>query len=241
MTERSYNEQTAREIRDNLSRIQERMAAACSRAGRPLESVTLMGVTKTVDAPRIQAALDAGVRHMGENRVQEYLGKKDELCLEGVTTHLIGHLQTNKVARIVGQVDMIQSVDSERLARLIDKESEKKGLVTDVLVEVNIGREEAKSGVLPEELEPLLYTMAPLAHLRVRGLMTVPPVLQTESDKRKVFMNMQKLFIDMKGKKIDNIDMHILSMGMSGDYVEAILEGSTMVRIGSALFGRRVY
>lgn len=238
---RSYDERTFSLIRDNLLRIQERMAAACAAAGRPQDAVTLMGVTKTVEASRVQAALDAGIRQMGENRVQEYLEKKDRLELTGVTTHLIGHLQTNKVARIVGEVDMIQSVDSERLARAIEKESAKKGIVTDILVEVNIGHDAAKTGLPPEQLEELLWQIAEMPHVRVQGLMTVPPILETESDKRKVFLNMHKLFIDIKGKKIDNINMHILSMGMSGDYTEAILEGSTMVRIGSALFGERVY
>lgn len=241
MMERLYSDADARLVRDNLARIQDKIAAACEAAGRPMTEVTLMGVTKTVAPSRIQAALDAGVAHMGENRVQEFLGKKDDLRLDGVTTHLIGHLQTNKVARIVGEVDMIQSVDSERLARLIDRESAKKEITTDVLVEVNIGYDEAKTGLSPEELEPLLEIMAGLPHLRVRGLMTVPPLLTAEAEKRKVFSNMYKLFIDIRDKKIDNIDMHILSMGMSGDYVEGILEGSTMVRIGSALFGERVY
>lgn len=236
-----YSDDIYSRIRDNLSRIRETMAAACAQAGRPDDAVTLMGVTKTVDNARIQAALDAGVRHMGENRVQEYLGKKDGLNLAGVTTHLIGHLQTNKVSRIVGEVDMIQAVDSLRLAQAIEKASAARERVTDVLVEVNIGREDAKSGVMQEELEQLLEEISVLGHLKVQGLMTVPPHFETESDKRKVFMNMHKLFIDMKGKKIDNINMHILSMGMSGDYREAILEGSTMVRIGSALFGERIY
>lgn len=241
MTEKLYSDADFCLVQDNLRYIEEQMATACAAAGRQISEVTLMGVTKTVAPSRIQAALDAGVRHIGENRVQEYMGKKDDLPLQGVTTHLIGHLQSNKVGRIVGEVDMIQSVDSEKLARLIDKESGKKGIVTDVLVEVNIGYDEAKTGLAPEKLEPLLKVMANLPHLRVKGLMTVPPILATEAEKRKVFSNMYKLFIDIRDKKIDNIGMHILSMGMSGDYREAILEGSTMVRIGSALFGARVY
>lgn len=241
MTERSYSDAVRRQIGDNLARIREVMAAACAAAGRPEDAVILMGVTKTVENARIQAALDAGVRHMGENRVQEYLGKKDSLDLSGVTTHLIGHLQMNKVSRIVGAVDMIQSVDSLRLAQAIDKASAGQNRVTDILVEVNIGRDEAKSGVSAEELEDFLGEISSLKNLKVQGLMTVPPLLEAECDKRKVFMNMHKVFIDMQGKKIDNINMNILSMGMSGDYREAILEGSTMVRIGSALFGERIY
>lgn len=228
-------------IRDNLARVREQIAAACAACGRQPEEVTLLGVTKTVDAARVQALLDAGVRHMGENRVQEYLEKKPQLRLDGVTTHLIGHLQSNKVGKIVGEVDMIQSVDSERLLRLIDRESDKKQTVTDVLIEVNIGRDAAKTGLDPDRLEELLGIAAGLPHIKVRGLMTVPPILDSEGEKRKVFMNMRKLFIDIRDKKIDNIDMSILSMGMSGDYTQAILEGSTMVRVGSALFGARVY
>ncbi|MGI6264022.1 MAG: YggS family pyridoxal phosphate-dependent enzyme [Acutalibacteraceae bacterium] len=239
MTERSSND--AARIRDNLARVREHIAAACAAAGRSPQEVTLLGVTKTVDPARVQALLDAGVTQIGENRVQEFLEKKPALRLDGITTHLIGHLQSNKVSKIVGEVDMIQSVDSERLARLIDRESEKKGIVTDLLIEVNIGRDDAKTGLDPDQLEPLLEAASTLPHIRVRGLMTVPPILDTEREKRKVFMNMRKLFIDIRDKKIDNIDMRILSMGMSGDFVEAILEGSTMVRVGSALFGARQY
>ncbi len=241
MTAKLYSDRDAQIVKENLSRIYEQMATACSTAGRDPSEVTLMGVTKTVAPARIQAALDAGITHIGENRVQEYLGKKDELELAGITTHLIGHLQSNKVGKIVGQVDEIQSVDSERLAVLINKESQKQGIVTRVLVEVNIGYDEAKTGLDPRGLEPLLWKMAEMEHIRVSGLMTVPPILTKEAEKRKVFSNMYKLFIDIRDKKIDNIDMNTLSMGMSGDFVEAILEGSTMVRIGSALFGERVY
>lgn len=229
-------------VRDNLLRIEENIQNACVAAGRRRDEVTLMAVTKTVDAARINAALAAGVTCIGENRVQEYLSKRDDLHLDGVQTHLIGHLQTNKVRRIVGQVDMIQSVDSERLARAVSEAA----LATpcgcaDVLIEVNIGGEESKSGVPKEQLESLLETVSQLPGIHVRGLMAIPPILQTESEKRAIFYQMQKLFIDIRGKNVDNITMEILSMGMSMDYVEAIREGSTMVRIGSAIFGARDY
>ncbi len=228
-------------VADNLAYIHQEMANACEKAGRSLQDVRLLAVTKTVDAERINAAIAAGVKQIGENRVQEFLKKKDDLNLEGVEAHLIGHLQTNKVRQIVGQVQMIQSVDSIRLAQAIDKRSRELGIVTPVLVEVNIGGEEAKSGIAPIELEQLLEELAPLEGIHVNGLMTVPPILEKEAEKRRIFSKMYQLFIDIKAKKLDNIDMQELSMGMSGDYREAILEGSTIVRIGSAIFGARNY
>ena len=240
MTVNSYDE--VQLVRDNLARIEETIHAACAAAGRRREEVTLMAVTKTVSASRINAALEAGITHIGENRVQEFLEKRDALHLDGVQAHLIGHLQTNKVKRIVGQVDMIQSIDSERLARAVSDAALQtpRGCV-DVLVEVNIGDEESKSGVPAEQLEELLHTVAGFSGIRVRGLMAIPPILNTEAEKRAIFSQMHKLFIDIRSKNVDNISMDILSMGMSGDYAEAIREGSTMVRIGSAIFGARDY
>lgn len=228
-------------VSDNLAYIHQEMANACNRAGRSIDEVRLLAVTKTVDAERINAAIAAGVKQIGENRVQEFLKKKDDLHLDGVEAHLIGHLQTNKVRQIVGQVQMIQSVDSIRLAQAIDKRSRELGIVTPILVEVNIGGEEAKSGVAPVDLERLLEEISPLEGIHVNGLMTVPPILEKEAEKRRIFSKMYQLFIDIKDKKLDNIDMQELSMGMSGDYREAILEGSTIVRIGSAIFGARNY
>ncbi len=234
MTENSF-------VRENLLRIREQIETACIRADRPTDSVELLAVTKTVEPALINEAIAAGVTAIGENRVQEFLGKKDALQLAGVKTHLIGHLQTNKVKSIVGQVDMIQSVDSERLAAAISKASMTLSKTTDVLVEVNIGREPQKSGVLPEELEVLMEKAAQMPGISVRGLMTVPPILDTESEKRKIFSEMYQLFVDIRDKKLDNINMNILSMGMSGDFSEAILEGATTVRVGTAIFGKRQY
>lgn len=228
-------------VRDNLDRVQENIVNACIKAGRDTDEVELLAVTKTVAPELINQAIDWGVVAIGENRVQEFLGKKDALHLENVKAHLIGHLQTNKVKSIVGQVDMIQSVDSERLLTAISSDSEKKGIVTDILLEVNIGREPQKSGVLPEYLPELLEKAALCKGVFVRGLMTVPPILDTEAEKRKIFSEMYQLFIDNQAKKLDNISMNVLSMGMSGDYYEAILEGATTVRVGSAIFGRRQY
>ncbi len=226
---------------DHLQRIRETIAAACAQAGRREEDVALLAVTKTVDPVRINRALELGVQQIGENRVQEFLSKRDELHLEGKAVHLIGHLQTNKVKSIVGKVQMIESIDSLRVAQAVDAASRACGIVTDVLVEVNIGGEEAKSGVSPQELDSLLEDLSSLSGIRVRGLMTVPPILETEVEKRQIFSQMYQLFIDRKAENRDNRHMDVLSMGMSGDYREAILEGSTQVRVGSALFGARAY
>lgn len=226
-------------VRDTLLRIEEELQNACVACGRDRSEVTLMAVTKTVAPELINAALDAGVTCIGENRVQEFLGKRDALHLEGVTKCLIGHLQTNKVRRIVGEVDRIESVDSVRLARAISEASLKAGTPTDVLVEVNIGNEETKSGIAAGQLEELLWEISGFSGIRVRGLMAIPPILSTDTEKRAIFSRMRKLFIDIRGKNVDNVTMDILSMGMSADYVQAVLEGSTQVRIGSALFGKR--
>ena len=238
MTEKLFIEQT---LSDNLNHIYDRMQGACVQSGRSFEDVKLLAVTKTVDAERINAAIRLGARQIGENRVQEFIGKRDALNLVDVDAHLIGHLQTNKVKQIVGKVQMIQSVDSLRVAEAIDRRSTELGIVTPILVEVNIGGEEVKSGIAPDLLEALLYDLAPMKGIQVKGLMTVPPILQQESEKRKIFSKMYQLFVDIRRKNIDNIDMQELSMGMSDDYYEAILEGSTMIRVGSALFGKRQY
>ncbi len=228
-------------LRDNLSLVQETIEKACASAGRRREEVQLLAVTKTVEPERINQAIALGIRQIGENRVQEFLEKKPYLHLDGVSTQLIGHLQSNKVRQIVGQVDMIQSVDSVRLAGAISTRSIAMDTVTPVLVEVNIGEEESKSGVAPDALEGLLTEVKDMPGIHVQGLMTVPPILNTEYEKRQVFSKMFQLFVDIRDKKLDNIDMLELSMGMSGDYREAILEGATIIRVGSAIFGRRQY
>ena len=229
-------------VLDNLQRVEEALCAACAAAGRRRDEVTLMAVTKTVAPELINVALKAGITCIGENRVQEYLAKRDALLLDGVERHLIGHLQTNKVRRIVGEVDMIQSVDSVRLARVISDAAKATARgVADVLVEVNIGGEQSKSGVACEQLPDLLAEIAEFDGIRVRGLMTIPPILHSEAEKRAIFSQMHKLFIDNRDKKVDNVTMEVLSMGMSSDFVEAVLEGSTLVRVGSAIFGERQY
>lgn len=228
-------------VEENYKRVLDRVNEAAVKAGRSTDDVRLMAVTKTVESPYINRAIELGADLIGENRVQEYLGKKDELHLDGVEKHLIGRLQTNKVKYIVGEVDMIESVDSLKLAQEISKKSVKRGVVTPVLVEVNIGKEESKSGIFIEQLHDLLCEIASLEAVKVKGLMTIPPICDSESEVRKYFEAMHQSFIDIKDEKIDNIDMEILSMGMSGDFEAAVSEGSNIVRVGSAIFGARHY
>lgn len=234
------DEQRVKATIDNYKRIKENVNEAAVKAGRSTDDVRLMCVTKTIEAEYINPVLDLGADLIGENRVQEYLGKRDALHLSGVERHLIGHLQTNKVKQIVGEVDMIESVDSVKLAKEISKQSVNKGVTTNVLVEVNVGKEDSKSGIFMESLEELLGEIAQMPAIKVKGLMTIPPICD-ENEVRKYFSAMHQSFVDIKAKKIDNIDMEILSMGMSGDYEAAVLEGSNIVRVGSAIFGARKY
>lgn len=225
---------------DNYKRIKEDVAQTAIRAGRSADDVRLMCVTKTVEPEYINPVLDLGADLIGENRVQEYCSKLDTLHLDGVEKHIIGHLQTNKVKYIAGRVDMIESVDSLKLAREISKEFKKANSTANVLVEVNIGREESKSGCDIDELEELLYQISELDCIKVKGLMTIPPICD-ELQARKYFAFMNKKFLELKEKKIDGVEMQTLSMGMSADYEAAILEGSNIVRVGSAIFGARKY
>ena len=225
---------------DNYKRIKEDVAQTAIRAGRSTDDVRLMCVTKTVEPEYINPVLDLGADLIGENRVQEYCSKLDTLHLDGVEKHIIGHLQTNKVKYIAGRVDMIESVDSLKLAREISKEFKKANSIANVLVEVNIGREESKSGCDIDELEELLYQISELDCIKVKGLMTIPPICD-ELQARKYFALMNKKFLELKEKKIDGVEMQTLSMGMSADYEAAILEGSNIVRVGSAIFGARKY
>ena len=229
------------DIEENYRVIMNNIGEAAIKSGRKPEDVRFMAVTKTVESIYINHALSLGVDLIGENRVQEFLSKRDELKLDGVEKHLIGHLQTNKVRQIVGEVDMIDGVDSVKVAEEIGKVSRKKGIITDVLVEVNIGGEESKFGIDPSKLTETVCEIAEIEGLRVNGLMAIPPICTNEEENREFFVKMYTMFLDIKAKKLDNVNMNILSMGMSDDYVSAILEGSTMVRVGSSLFGRRVY
>lgn len=236
MTARSLND-----IEYNYKLINERIAEAAQKIGKSREDITFLAATKTVEPEFINYAISLGLDHIGENKVQELVSKYDSYNLENCSLQFIGHLQTNKVRQIVDKVDLIQSVDSVKLANEIAKQSLKHNKTTDILVEVNIGREENKSGVYPENLEELLCEIAQIKGISVKGLMTIPPICDNKHKISKYFNNMHNIFIDISQKKLDNISMTILSMGMSADYYEAILEGANMVRIGSSLFGARNY
>lgn len=237
----TVDEKRLQAVEDNYKSVKARVEESAIKAGRNPRDVRLMAVTKTVESVYINRALDLGADLIGENRVQEFLGKKDELHLDGVEKHLIGHLQTNKVKQIVGEVDMIESVDSVKLAKEINRVSANKGLISNVLVEVNVGKEESKSGIFIEQLEELLLEIAQMKSIKVKGLMTIPPICDDEKQLNEYFGTMYQSFIDIKSKKLDNIDMDVLSMGMSGDFEAAVANGSNIVRVGSAIFGARKY
>lgn len=239
--ERALVEQRFRGIEENYKFIKNNIAESAIKSGRNPEDIRFMGVTKTVDSLYINHAIELGVDLIGENRVQEYLGKRGELTLDGVEKHLIGHLQTNKVRQIVGEVDMIDGVDSVKIAQEIGKVSLKKGIVSEILLEINIGQEDSKFGFDSSQITETVHEISEIDGIHINGLMTIPPICENESEIRKFFMNMYAIFLDIKAKKSDNVNMDILSMGMSGDYTEAILEGANMVRVGSSLFGKRVY
>lgn len=241
MMEKSYLDKRKADIEYNLDIINEKIAESAIKSGRKPSDIQLMAVTKTVDPIFINYALDYGVNMIGENRVQEMLRKKPDLHLQNVQKHLIGHLQTNKAGQIVGEVDMIQSVDSLKIAKEIAKQSAKKGITTDVLLEINIGDEESKTGFSKSEFMENLYQIAEIPQINVKGLMTIPPICDNDVILREFFENIYNIYVDIKGKKLDNISMNILSMGMSGDYEQAILCGSNLVRIGSSIFGPRIY
>lgn len=235
------DEERMKSVEENYKRVLENVKESAVKAGRNESDVRLMCVTKTVEPPYINKALELGADLIGENRVQEYLGKRDELVLDGVERHLIGHLQTNKVRQIVGEVDMIESVSSFKLAKEISRVSQARGIVTQCLAEVNIGQEESKSGIMPQELVETMYQISELPAIEIKGLMAIPPICETQDEARRYFAAVRQYFIDIKDKKIDNINMEILSMGMSADYAAAIAEGSNIVRVGSAIFGARKY
>ena len=229
------------DVEYNYKRISERIAEAAQKVGKNAEDITFLAATKTVDPVTINHAISLGLKYIGENRVQELLSKYDEYNLNDCSLQFIGHLQTNKVRHIIDKVDMIQSVRSVKLASEISRQAQLKNRDIDVLVEVNIGREENKSGIMPEALEEMLYEIKDLPSIHVKGLMAIPPICDNSQKICKYFDNMHKMFIDIKAQNIDNISMEVLSMGMSDDYYEAILCGANMIRVGSALFGARNY
>jgi pyridoxal phosphate enzyme (YggS family) len=249
-------------MKENIDNIERKIQAACDRAGRKRCEVTLIAVSKTKPNEALEEAYNLGMRHFGENKVQELAQKfedLDHIFKDKVSWHLIGHLQTNKVKYIVDKTVLIHSVDSLHLAQKIEEEAAKKNLVCDVLLEVNIAEEESKYGVKPEEVLPLLQQLYGLSHVRVRGLMTVAPYVENPEKNREYFMKLRQLYVDIKTKNDDNICdgsflpetaskirksfeyFDTLSMGMTGDFEVAIEEGATMVRIGTGIFGERDY
>ena len=223
----------------NYAEIKQNIATAAIKSGRKFEDIMILAATKTVDADFINYAIEQGITYVGENRVQEFLSKDDAVS-KNVHRHFIGHLQTNKVKDIVGKVELIQSVHSLKLAREIGKVSTKSGIITDILVEVNIGGEESKSGFAATEVVDAIDQMQQIDGIRVKGLMTIPPICDKKEDSRKYFNEMYKLFSEIRDKKLYN-NIEILSMGMSDDYDLAVECGANMVRIGTALFGARNY
>lgn len=228
-------------IAENVAAIRAQMRDAAVKAGRDPDSILLCAATKMNDTPAIREAIAAGIDCCGENRVQELTKKLAEHAYDGVPVHFIGHLQTNKVRAVVGKVDLIQSVDSEHLLRAIDAEAGRQGIVQNILLEVNIGGEENKHGFSPDALPQLLEHMEEYTNIRVKGLMTVPPISQKNGDNLKFFQKMCNISVDINRKKYDNVTVDYMSMGMSDDYTDAIACGSTMVRIGTAIFGARNY
>ena len=225
---------------ENYGIIEENICRAAESVQKSRQDIILLAATKTVSADVINHAIASGINYVGENRVQEFLSKND-LITPNVHKHLIGHLQSNKAKDIVGKVEMIQSVHSVKLASLIGKLSAEKGITTDILLEVNIGREENKSGFLKEELDEAICQIAQIEGIKLKGMMTIPPICEKNTEIIPFFEEMYKLFIDNGAKKIDNVSMEYLSMGMSSDYAEAIKCGSNMVRVGTSLFGQRIY
>lgn len=234
-------ERSLTDIKYNYDFINEKIAEAAMKAGKTRDDITFLSATKTVEPEYINYAISLGLSYIGENKVQELLSKYDQYNLENCSLQFIGHLQSNKVRQIVGKVDLIQSIDSMKLAKEVSKCSLKNNITSDILVEVNIGKEENKSGVMPKMLEELVEEISTLPAVNVKGLMTIPPICEKKDEIRRYFEKMNRLFLDISSKKLDNVSMDILSMGMSSDYYEAILEGANMVRIGSALFGNRIY
>lgn len=227
-------------VTENLQLVEEKIQRACDRAGRRREEVTLIAVSKTKPVEMIREAMSYGITTFGENKVQE-LVEKQKIITEDLNWHLIGHLQRNKVRQIAGKVARIHSVDSLRLAKQIQAEYEKKNLIADILIEVNMAKEESKFGFMPEETETAIREVSAFPNIKVQGLMTIAPYVEDAEENRIHFRNLHKLLVDINNKNIDNISMSELSMGMTGDYEVAIEEGATYVRVGTGIFGSRQY
>lgn len=227
-------------IAENITAVKENIRAACERAKRKPEEVTLLAVSKTKPVEALKEAYLAGCRDFGENKVQEIMDKYEKLPSD-IRWHMIGHLQRNKVKYIVDKVFLIHSVDSYRLAEEISKEAVKKNVHVNILVEVNVAEEESKFGTTCREAMDLVEKIAPLPGISVKGLMTIAPYVENPEENRQYFVNLRQLSVDIKNKNIDNVSMEILSMGMTGDYAVAVEEGTTCVRVGTGIFGERNY
>ena len=227
-------------IAENLKQVRENIVRACEKSGRDPKEVTLVAVSKTKPVSLLREAYDADARVFGENKVQEIMDKYDQLP-DDIQWHMIGHLQRNKVKYIVDKVAMIHSVDSMRLAETIEQEAARRDIRVPVLIEVNVAEEESKFGLKLHEVIPFLEQASMLPHLDIRGLMTIAPFVDDPEDNREIFRQLKKLSVDIAAKNINNINMSVLSMGMTGDYEVAVLEGATMVRVGTGIFGERNY
>jgi len=228
-------------IANNVAKVRAEIEAAAIACGRDPKEIKLCAATKMNDAAAVRQAIAAGVDCCGENKVQELTAKLSENAYEGAPVHFIGHLQTNKVKFVVGRVDLIQSVDSERLLRAIDREAAKQSIIQDILLEVNIGEEVSKSGFRAEDILPLVDRIGEFPNVCVKGLMAIPPISRNSGENLHFFQKMFQLSVDIKEKIEDNVMVDCLSMGMSGDFADAICAGSTMVRVGTAIFGARNY
>lgn len=227
-------------IKENLEVVEKKIMEACKRSGRNREDVTLIAVSKTKPVEMIRECMDAGITVFGENKAQE-LRDKQAVITEPLNWNFIGHLQRNKVKYVVGNVDLIHSVDSFKLADAINVESIKKGVISNILIEVNVANEESKFGIVAEEVMDLINDISKLSNIKIKGLMTIAPYVDDPEENRIHFINLRKLLVDIRHKNIDNVDMNVLSMGMTGDYEVAIEEGATMVRVGTGIFGSRYY
>lgn len=227
-------------LKQNIAFVENEIQAACQRSGRDRKDVTLIAVSKTKPVEMLNEAYDLGVRVFGENKVQE-LADKYEVMPKDIHWHMIGHLQRNKVKYIIDKVDLIHSVDSIRLAETIEKEAAKHNITANILIEVNVAKEESKFGLMPEEVEEFINKIADYSHIHVKGLMTIAPFVDDPEENRPIFACLRKLSVDIAKKNVDNITMSILSMGMTNDYQVAIEEGATMVRVGTGIFGARDY
>ncbi|MCH5274210.1 MAG: YggS family pyridoxal phosphate-dependent enzyme [Lachnospiraceae bacterium] len=227
-------------IQENIKAVQENIANACAKVSRLGKDVNLIAVSKTKPLELLQEAYAAGCRDFGENKVQELVDKYEAMPKD-IRWHMIGHLQRNKVKYLVGKVWLIHSVDSYRLAEEISKEAVKKGVSVNILIEVNVAEEESKFGLSCPETIDLIKKIAVLPGIFVKGLMTVAPYVENSEENRQHFVNLRKLSVDIKKQNIDNVSMDILSMGMTGDYMVAIEEGATHVRVGTGIFGERTY